>query len=236
KMICIKKDRNNRKKDLILKFEKDNKIYLLSLNIIKIKKEEKDLNLNISFTYEDSNFMQLSILNLKKSYEDLKNMIPVMMPRYICFARIIDDSFKSLNDILILDTIKVIDFFEKEKISTNLNLDLEKLKELNLIYKYNKFDNLKKNYILENSDILYASRENNYEEIKQMEDFIIELEENSFAKYIESLFYNSKKACCTIEIYDNISLEIQNYLKILASKYIKKFIFTNCEEIVLVNC
>lgn len=144
KIISIKKDRNNRKKDLILKFEKDNKIYLLSLNIIKIKKEEKDLNLNISFTYEDSNFMQLSILNLKKSYEDLKNMIPVMMPRYICFARIIDDSFKSLNDILILDTIKVIDFFEKEKISTNLNLDLEKLKELNLIYKYNKFDNLKK--------------------------------------------------------------------------------------------
>ncbi|RXK13744.1 hypothetical protein CP985_12970, partial [Malaciobacter mytili LMG 24559] len=94
KIISIKKDRNNRKKDLILKFEKDNKIYLLSLNIIKIKKEEKDLNLNISFTYEDSNFMQLSILNLKKSYEDLKNMIPVMMPRYICFARIIDDSFK----------------------------------------------------------------------------------------------------------------------------------------------
>ncbi len=236
KIISIKKDKINTNKDLILKFEKDNKIYLSTLNIIKIKKEEKDSILNIFLNYKQSKFTQLSILNLKKSYEDLKNMIPVMMPRYICFARIIEENFKILNDIVILDTIKLIDFFEKNNISTNLDLDVKSLAKLNLVYKYKKFDNLEKNFILQNSDILYASRENCSTEIKQMEDFIIELEEKSFAKYIESIFYNSKKDCCTIELCDTLSLEIQDYLKNLASKYIKKFIFINSEEIVLVNC
>ena len=70
------------------------------------------------------------------------------------------------------------------------------------------------------------SSRNDYEnEIKEMEQFVIEVEKHGLSKYIYEIFYDSKQSFCTFEINEELKFEdaISDILIQIALKYISQF-------------
>ncbi|AXX92953.1 hypothetical protein CPU12_04275 [Malaciobacter molluscorum LMG 25693] len=225
-VISVKKDnRYDIDNNLIIKYCDENSNYVNEFKIEFTQKNDFDKS---SIVYILDEF---KIKQLKKEFIELKNLIPVLMPKNICLSRVYESApfTTALADILVIDTISLLQYLEKNDIDEMIFITTKLLDENNISYKYLKTKNEKEKIILENSFILYESQNKKDDEISQMQKFIIDIEKNNLGDCIDMLFYSSNQKCI-IEICDEYNREILQKVEEIAKNNIKNFIILNNGE------
>ncbi|RXK01357.1 hypothetical protein CRU98_02625 [Arcobacter sp. CECT 8986] len=223
----VKKDnRFDVNNDLIIKYSDGDSSYVSEFKIEFTQKNDFDKS-SIVYILDE-----LKIKQLKKEFNQLKKLIPVLMPKYICLSRVYEPApfTTALADILVIDTISLLQYLEKNNISNMIFVNTKLLDENGISYEYKKTKNEKEKIVLENSFILYESENKNEDEIEQMQKFIIDIELSNLEDSIDMLFYNSNENYCLIEICDEYNNSLLNKVELIAQKNIKNFIILNNGE------
>ncbi|RXJ87122.1 hypothetical protein [Arcobacter sp. CECT 8985] len=228
-VVSVKKDNFfNKNNNLIVKHSSEGSIYIseCKIELTKIDDFEKSSIINI---------LDISkVIKLKNDFLQLKKMVPVLIPINLCVARVYESNphNSSLADILIVDTISLLSYLEKNIIDEDLIITTDFLDKNNISYKYFKTGNQKEKMLLENTFILYESQNKNESEISQMQNFIIDAELSNLGNFVEMLYYNSENNYCILEICDNYDKQILNQIKQIAKKNINRyFILNNGSEV-----
>ncbi|WP_419768918.1 hypothetical protein [Arcobacter sp.] len=112
--------------DLLIEFSDEKCTYLAGNRIIY--KDVTNFKYDIQVTFRNSiNGITTSteLDKLKTFYDCIINNIPVVMPRFLCYAKILEiDNKKILEEIIVLETIPTIEF-----IFSNSKLNICKLRE-----------------------------------------------------------------------------------------------------------
>lgn len=211
------------------KDERDNS-FIAYCKVLQVNSDEINDEL-IVFAVDSNNLSKLL-----SSYELILQAVPCVLPRKLCLARVYESScgLTFLNDILIIDTCDLLKYAKTHDLKGTFFITKKLLDEEKISYSYENLNSINDKVYLENSTILYESKDKSRKEINQMQNFIVEVEKKKLAKYVEMIFYNSTKNYCILELSDDYDLksEINFKLKALASKYIENYIFTkDCEKI-----
>jgi hypothetical protein len=105
---------------------------------------------------------------------------------------------------------------DKEATKTAVILPIKEWENL-----MNELDKL----ILKSTAIKYSSSNDYENEIKEMEQFIIEVEKYNLSRYIHTIFYDSKQSFCTFEVSEELESgdTVSDFLIQIALKYISQF-------------
>lgn len=121
--------------DLLIEFSDEKCTYLAGNRIIY--KKEENFKYDIQVTFRNSINKKTSnteLDKLKNFYDNIINNIPVVMPRFLCYAKILEiNNTKILEEIIVLETIPTIEFIYSNS-KLNLCALREKFKEKEEIY------------------------------------------------------------------------------------------------------
>ena len=149
KILSIEDDESNSKiskildtnsgSDLLIEFCDEKCTYLAGNRIIYKKEENFKYDIQVTFRNSIDNITTNTELDkLKTFYDNIINNIPVVMPRFLCYAKILELSNKKiLEEIIVLETVPTIEYiFSNSKLNLcALREKLKRKKEIHIDYK-----------------------------------------------------------------------------------------------------
>jgi len=205
--------------DLILKYEDDSCVYfasnrVLNLDIANISDYKINITLRNSINGKNE---QTEIDKLKNSYDKIIKNIPVVMPKVMCLARVvqINSSNKMLLDIIVVETMPLLEFIFSHK-GLNLPVLREKMKnkdKANVIH----FDNKNKLHagIRKNTDnkttFLYINTDmlDNFNIPYQYKSFKNDIDRQKLLKESKIIYWSRRDAEWEISEMENFVIEME---------------------------
>lgn len=125
--------------DLLIEFSDEKCTYLAGNRIIYKNKENFKYDIQVTFRNSiNKKTSNTELDKLKNFYDNIINNIPVVMPRFLCYSKILEiNNTKILEEIIVLETIPTIEFIYSNS-KLNLCALREKFKEKEEIYIDNK--------------------------------------------------------------------------------------------------